>query len=64
MRSTIEDQTVICIEPLGVLEGQMPRRALGLILDWAELHRTESLLLNDWELCRAKQQPLKLAPLE
>jgi hypothetical protein len=27
-------------------EGKLPRRALGLILDWAELHQQE--LLDNW----------------
>ncbi len=57
-----EHEAVIEIESLGVLEGFLPRRALGLVLDWAELHRTE--LLADWELCRMHQQPVKIAPLE
>ena len=46
---------MIGIELLEVLEGHLPRRALSLVLDWAELHRTE--LLADWELCRTKQPP-------
>jgi len=55
-------EAVIQIEPLEIMEGTMPRRALGLVLDWAELHRAE--LLNDWDLCRAQQPPLRIAPLE
>ena len=46
---------------LQVLEGQLPRRALNLVLDWAELHREE--LLNDWNLCRIKEAPKPIAPL-
>jgi hypothetical protein len=46
---------------LQVSEGQLPRRALDLVLDWAELHREE--LLNDWNLCRAKESPKPIAPL-
>ena len=57
-----EDQAVIDIHRLSVIEGYLPRRALGLVLDWAELHQTE--LLADWDLCRAQQHPLKIAPLE
>ncbi|WHZ15021.1 MAG: hypothetical protein OJF52_001862 [Nitrospira sp.] len=38
-----------------------PRRALDLVLDWAELHREE--LLTDWDLCRAKESPKPIAPL-
>lgn len=34
-----EFQVVIGIERLEVLEGHLPRRALSLVLDWAELHQ-------------------------
>ena len=44
------------------LEGDLPRRALSLILDWAELHQQELLL--DWELCTKKQMPNKIEPLK
>jgi hypothetical protein len=57
-----EYQAVIDIKRLEVIEGHLPRRALSLVLDWAELHQAE--LLTDWELCRAKQKPLNIAPLE
>jgi len=43
------------------LEGQLPRRALELVFDWAELHKKE--LLQDWQRCRDKRQPLKIDPL-
>jgi hypothetical protein len=57
-----EYEAVIGIRDLQVIEGELPRRALNLVLDWAELHKAE--LLEDWELCRAKQQPKPIAPLE
>ncbi len=56
-----EDQATIDIERLEVLEGAIPRRALELVLDWAELHRAE--LLENWRLCRAMQQPGRIEPL-
>jgi len=40
----------------------LPRRALELVLDWAELHRDE--LLKDWELCRQHQQPDEIEPIK
>jgi len=39
----------------------MPRRALSLVLDWAELHRAD-LLLN-WERMRNAQTFNKVDPL-
>ena len=56
-----EFKATIEIETLELLEGRLPRRALELVLDWAELHRTE--LLADWELCRQHQPPKKIEPL-
>jgi hypothetical protein len=57
-----EYKAIIDIKKLTLLEGVLPRRALGLVLDWAELHQSE--LLKDWELCQTKQQPNKIQPLE
>ena len=57
-----EFKAVVNIAHLAVTEGKLPRRAQELVLDWAELHRAE--LLENWDLCRAKQQPKKIPPLE
>jgi len=46
----------------GVVDGRFPRRALGHVLEWLQVHRTE--LLADWELAR-QQRPLNpIDPLE
>ena len=52
----------VAIDTLVVLRGALPRRALGLVLDWAELHRAE--LLQNWDLCRRHRQPQQIAPLQ
>ena len=57
-----EHEAIINIRTLEMMEGKLPRRALSLVLDWAELHQAE--LIVDWELCEAKQQPKPIAPLE
>jgi hypothetical protein len=46
----------------GVVEGRFPTRALRHVLDWHEIHRNE--LLEDWELCRRKENPKGIDPLE
>lgn len=56
-----EYQGIIDIKTLKIVEGNLPRRALNLILDWAELHQDE--LLIDWELCTQKKLPHRIAPL-
>lgn len=57
-----EYEATIDIRALEVIEGKLPRRALNLVIDWAELHHAE--LLDNWELCRNKQHPNPIAPLE
>ena len=41
--------------------GKLPRRAMELVCDWAELHRAE--LLHNWDLCRQHRQPVRIDPL-
>lgn len=56
-----EHEALIDIRTLDVMEGEMPRRALALILEWAQEHRAE--LMEDWELCVHNQPPNKIRPL-
>lgn len=56
-----EDEVKIDIRTLEVIEGRMPRRALALVLEWAQEHRAE--LMQDWELCSNNQPANKIAPL-
>jgi len=57
-----EHQVLIGIEDLAILHGSLPPRALGLVTEWAALHKAE--LLENWDLARA-QAPLKnIEPLE
>ena len=44
-----------------VLHGSLPRRALKLVQEWAELHRDD--LIHDWELARREQPLDSIAPL-
>jgi hypothetical protein len=46
----------------GIFTGRFPKRALGLVLEWAALHRGE--LLENWALAREKQPLKRIAPLE
>ena len=55
-------QTVtIEIRSLRVLEGRIPPRALGLVMEWASAHQEE--LSDDWNLAKSNQPPKKIAPL-
>ena len=55
------DNVAIDIRTLQVLEGRIPPRALGLVVEWASQHQDE--LMQDWELARREQQPRKIEPL-
>jgi len=57
-----EYKGIIDIKEIRMIEGDLPRRALNLILDWTELYQKE--LLIDWELCVKKQMPNKIQPLQ
>ena len=52
----------IGIAPLALLNGDLPRRALGLAMEWAARHQTE--LQTNWGLMRDDQLPHKIAPLD
>lgn len=43
-------------------EGDLPPRALSLLLAWAELHHVE--LAEDWERARAGEPLYQIPPLE
>ncbi len=51
-------EALVRIDTLEILRGALPRRALALVREWAQLHRSE--LRADWERAR---QGLPLAPI-
>lgn len=44
-----------------VLHGSLPKRALGLVREWTELHRDE--LESDWDRARAQLPLVTIDPL-
>jgi len=56
-----EDEGVVALDSLALIRGHLPNRALNMVVEWAEQHRRE--LEEDWELCRSRQMPNKIAPL-
>lgn len=57
-----DHEALIEIDTLVVYRGELPRRALALVLEWAALHREE--LRQDWLLARQGQGLLPIAPLD
>jgi len=56
-----EFKALVDIQTLEIKCGELPIRAQCLVLDWAKLHQQE--LIDDWNLCLAKQQPKPIEPL-
>jgi hypothetical protein len=56
------DKAAIEITSLRVLEGRLPSRALGLVVEWASQHQEE--LMMNWEAARNDRPPNKIQPLQ
>lgn len=54
-------KVVIEIGSLRVLEGNLPPRALGLVIEWASQHKDK--LMRNWEEARNKRPLQKIDPL-
>jgi hypothetical protein len=54
-----EHEAQIDIRTFGLIEGDLPRRALALLLEWALEHRSE--LMENWDLCAHMKIPDKIA---
>jgi hypothetical protein len=57
------DEALIEFSPtIGVLRGSLPRTAMNLCLQWAELHREE--LLVAWNHAKMRRPVGRIAPLD
>lgn len=57
--SYVEYEATVNIETLEVIAGSLPTRALGLVLEWAAMHRME--LRDNWAAAR---QGVPLSPID
>lgn len=57
-----EYEALLRIDPLGILKGYLPPKALSLVIEWAMIHQQE--LMKDWKLAESLQKLEKIAPLE
>jgi hypothetical protein len=57
-----EFEALIDINNLLVFAGRLPPRALGLVIEWTNLHQKE--LLYDWDRAQDHQPLEKIAPLQ
>lgn len=52
----------VSIDPIVILQGDLPRRAVSMVVEWAALHQRE--LLENWQRLRDSQPTQKIEPLE
>lgn len=55
-------KVAIKIRDFAVLEGYLPPKAMGLVMEWAAIHKDELLL--DWEAAKEKKHMLPIEPLK
>ena len=57
-----QQKAIIEIQNLSIIQGKLTPRILGLVIEWAAIHKAE--LLANWQRAR-QQNPLeKIEPLE
>lgn len=56
-----EQHAAVLIDPPGLIAGELSPRALGLVMEWARLHRAD--LIADWERARQGRALEPIAPL-
>lgn len=56
-----EHEALIGLRDLKTIRGSLPRRALTLVMEWADAHREE--LMEDWNLCTEMKPPNPIKPL-
>lgn len=57
-----DHKAVILIDPPTMIQGILPPRVHGLVIEWAALHRAE--LLANWQLAKGQSPLRSIAPLE
>ena len=57
-----QQKALIDIEILSIIEGKLSPRILGLVIEWAAIHKAE--LLENWKLARLNTPLMPIPPLE
>lgn len=55
-------KAIINILDFSILQGNLPPKALGLIMEWAVIHKEE--LLKEWNLAKTNQTLFQIEPLQ
>ena len=57
-----KDKATININDLTIQSGRLPPRVMGLIIEWAVIHKTE--LLSNWKISQSGKLLKKIRPLK
>lgn len=57
-----EYKAVIGIADFAILKGDLPPKAVGLVMEWAKAHKAE--LLEEWDLAKNRKSLFPIEPLE
>jgi hypothetical protein len=57
-----EHKASIAIRNFELIDGRLPPKVLGMVVEWAAAHQVE--LMTDWELAANQQRPEKIEPLK
>jgi hypothetical protein len=55
-------RATVAIDSLRIRQGELPARVLGLVIEWAQLHRAE--LRENWTLLQTEGTFKRISPLE
>ncbi len=56
-----EFKVSVKIDDFSILEGSLPPKALGLVIEWAALHKTE--LMENWNFAKAGKKLRRIEPI-
>lgn len=57
-----DQEAQVGIDPIVILSGQLPRRAISMVYEWAAIHQQE--LMDNWHRLENNQPSEKIQPLE
>lgn len=55
-------EALVQISPLALVKGNLPPRALSLVIEWAKIHQKE--LQEDWNYAANNKKLQKIPPLD
>jgi hypothetical protein len=50
------------IDPIAILNGRLPRRAVSMVVEWAALHQHD--LMENWQRLKTQQTTIRIDPLD